>query len=160
VTMVAAIANGGTLYRPWMVKRVESWGGEVVAAYGPEVVRKVNVNPRVLELLRQGMLRVVEEGTGRSARMSGVQVAGKTGTAQIVKRKVGNAGTTKTKDHAWFVAFAPYTDPEIAIVVIAENAGFGSVAAAPVARAVLEAAYSPTRGKTAVAQGPGLGAQD
>lgn len=158
VTMVAAIANGGTLYRPWMVKRVESWGGEVVAAYGPEVVRKVNVNPRVLELLRQGMLRVVEEGTGRSARISGVQVAGKTGTAQVVKRQVGNAGMTK--DHAWFVAFAPYTDPEIAIVVIAENAGFGSVAAAPVARAVLEAAYSPTRGKTAVAQGPGLGAQE
>jgi len=152
VTMVAAIANGGTLHRPWMVKRVESWGGEVVAAYGPEPVRKVNLKPEVLELLRQGMLRVVDEGTGRAARVRGVQVAGKTGTAQVVRKEAGISG--QTKDHGWFVAFAPYTDPEIAIVVIAEHAGFGGVAAAPVARAVLEAAFAPSRGRETVAQGP------
>jgi len=153
VTMVAAIANGGTLHRPWMVKRVESWGGEVVTAYGPEPVRKVNLRPEVLELLREGMLRVVEEGTGRAARVRGVQVAGKTGTAQVVRKEAGISG--QTKDHGWFVAFAPYTDPEIAIVVIAENAGFGGVVAAPVARAVLEAAFPPPRGRETVAQGPG-----
>ncbi len=158
VRMVAAIANGGTLYRPWVVKRVESWRGEVVAAYGPEVVRKVTLRPRVLELLREGMLRVVEEGTGRSARIPGVQVAGKTGTAQVVRKDAGTSG--KTKDHAWFVAFAPYTDPEIAIVVIAENAGLGSVGALPVARAVLEAAFSSSRKSTTVAQGAGPGAPD
>jgi penicillin-binding protein 2 len=152
VTMVAAIANGGTLHRPWMVKRVESWGGEVVAAYGPEPVRKVNLRPEVLELLRQGMLRVVDEGTGRAARVRGIQVAGKTGTAQVVRKEAGISG--QTKDHAWFVAFAPYTDPEIAIVVIAEHAGFGGVVAAPVARAVLEAAFAPSRGRETVAQGP------
>ena len=152
VTMVAAIANGGTLHRPWMVKRVESWGGEVVAAYGPEPVRKVNLRPEVLELLRQGMLRVVDEGTGRAARVRGVQVAGKTGTAQVVRKEARISG--QTKDHGWFVAFAPYTDPEIAIVVIAENAGFGGVVAAPVARAVLEAAFAPSRGRETVAQGP------
>jgi len=152
VTMVAAIANGGTLHRPWMVKRVESWGGEVVAAYGPEPVRKVNLRPEVLELLRQGMLRVVDEGTGRAARVRGVQVAGKTGTAQVVRKEAGISG--QTRDHGWFVAFAPYTDPEIAIVVIAEHAGFGGVAAAPVARAVLEAAFAPSRGRETVAQGP------
>lgn len=152
LTMVAAIANGGTLYRPWMVKRVESWGGEVVAAYGPEVVRKVNLDPRTLELLRRGMLRVVEEGTGKSARIPGIKVAGKTGTAQVVKKE--SPVSPRTKDHGWFVAFAPYADPKIAIVVIAENAGFGSVAAAPVARAVLEAAFSAPREETEVAQGP------
>ncbi|MFQ5847112.1 MAG: penicillin-binding protein 2 [Candidatus Methylomirabilales bacterium] len=158
LNMVAAIANGGTLYRPWMVKRVESWGGEVVASYGPEVVRRVNLSPRVLELLRQGMLRVVEEGTGRSARIPGIRVAGKTGTAQVVKKKAGTS--EETKDHAWFVAFAPYADPEIAVVVIAENAGFGSKAAAPVARAVLEAALSPLREATTVARGPGPRVQE
>ncbi|MGH7371334.1 MAG: penicillin-binding protein 2 [Candidatus Methylomirabilales bacterium] len=153
VTMVAAIANGGTLHRPWMVKRVESWGGEVVAAYGPEPVRRVNLSPQVLELLRQGMLGVVEDGTGKAARVRGVQVAGKTGTAQVVRKEARISG--QTKDHGWFVAFAPYTDPEIAIVVIAENAGFGGVVAAPVARAVLEAALTPPRGRETVAQGPG-----
>ncbi len=153
VTMVAAIANGGTLHRPWMVKRVESWGGEVVAAYGPEPVRRVNLSPQVLELLRQGMLGVVEDGTGKAARVRGVQVAGKTGTAQVVRKEARISG--QTKDHGWFVAFAPYTDPEIAIVVIAENAGFGGVVAAPVARAVLEAALAPPQGRETVAQGPG-----
>lgn len=165
LTAVAAIANGGTLYRPWVVKRVESWRGEVVATYGPEVVRKVNLDPGILELLRWGMLRVVEEGTGRSARILGVSVAGKTGTAQVVKKekkddkdKKEAPASGEIKDHGWFVAFAPYEDPEIAIVVIAENAGFGSVAAAPVARAVLEAAFSPLREGTTVAEGhpPGV----
>lgn len=151
VAMVSAIANGGTLYRPWAVKRVESWGGEVVATYGPESVRKVNLSPRVLNLLRQGMLAVVEEGTGKVARIPGVQVAGKTGTAQVVKKEAHGPG--KTEDHAWFVAFGPYEDPEIAVVVIAENAGKGSSAAGPVARAVLEAAFSPLLEKATVAQG-------
>ncbi|HET7854500.1 MAG TPA: penicillin-binding protein 2 [Candidatus Methylomirabilis sp.] len=153
VTMVAAIANGGTLHRPWMVKRVESWGGQVVAAYGPEPVRKVNLKPETLELVRRGMLGVVEDGTGKAARVSGVQVAGKTGTAQVVRKEAGKSG--ETKDHGWFVAFAPYTNPEIAIVVIAEHAGFGGVVAAPVAQAILEAAFAPPRGQETVAQGPG-----
>lgn len=157
-TMVAAIANGGTLYRPWMVKRVESWRGEVVAAYGPEVVRKVPLRPRTLELLREGMLRVVEEGTGKSVRIAGIQVAGKTGTAQVVRKDAGSS--EEIKDHAWFVAFAPYADPEIAIAVVAENAGLGSVGAGPVVRAILEAAFSSPRKETTVAQGPGPGAPD
>ncbi|MFQ5989841.1 MAG: penicillin-binding protein 2 [Candidatus Methylomirabilales bacterium] len=152
VTMVSAIANGGTIYRPWAVKRVESWGGKVVTAYGPEPVRKVKVSPRVLELVRQGMLKVVEEGTGRVARIRGIKVAGKTGTAQVVKKEAHGPGMTE--DHAWFVAFAPYEDPEIAVVVVAENAGKGSSAAGPVARAVLEAAFSPLEEKTKVAHGP------
>jgi penicillin-binding protein 2 len=150
-TMVAAIANGGTLYRPWVVKRVESWGGEVVAAYEPEVVRTVDLSPRVLKLLREGMLRAVEEGTGKSARIPGVQVAGKTGTAQVVKKDT--PASKDINDHGWFLAFAPYKDPQIVVVVVAENAGFGSVAALPVARAILETAFPPREGST-VAQGP------
>lgn len=155
--MVAAIANGGTLYRPWVVKRVESWGGEVVANYGPEVVRTVNLSPRVIELLRQGMLRVVEEGTGRSVYIPGVRVAGKTGTAQVVKKD--NPASKDIKDHGWFLAFAPYEDPQIVVVVVAENAGFGGVAAAPVARAILEAAFPSREGSTVAQGGNSLGVQ-
>ena len=149
--MLFRSANGGTLYRPWVVKRVESWGGEVVADYGPEVVRRVNLSPRVLKLLREGMLRVVEEGTGKSAHIPGLQVAGKTGTAQVVKKD--NPASKDIKDHGWFLAFAPYEDPQIVVVVVAENAGFGSVAALPVARAILEAAF-PSREGSTVAQAP------
>ena len=152
LTMVGAIANGGTLYRPWLVKRAESWGGEVVAAYGPEVIRKVNLSPETLALLRQGMLLAVEEGTGKTARIPGIRVAGKTGTAQVVKKEGGTG--QHLKDHGWFVAFAPYEDPQIAIVVIAENAGFGSVAAAPVAKAILQARFPQPVGGTTVAEGP------
>ena len=154
-TMVSAIANGGTLYRPWAVKQVESWSGEVVATYGPEPVRKVQVSPGVLKLVRQGMLRAVEEGTGKVVRIRGIQVAGKTGTAQVVKKKAHGPG--RTEDHAWFVAFAPYENPEIAIVVIAENAGKGSAAAGPVVRDILEAAFPLSPEKATVAQGPSPG---
>ena len=165
LTMVSAVANGGKIYRPWLVKRVESWGGEIVTAYGPKLVRKVSVHPGILEMVRQGMLGVVEGGTGRSARISGVLVAGKTGTAQVVK-KDKSEGEKKTsnseeiKDHGWFVAFAPFVNPELAIVVIAENAGFGSVAAAPVARAILEAHFLPPQEEATVAQGPPAGETD
>lgn len=140
LTMVSAIANGGTLYRPWVVRRVESWQGDVVEAFGPEVIRRVQVRSETLEAIRRGMLTVVAEGTGKGASLKGIAVAGKTGTSQVVKK--GTQGTEALKDHGWFVAFAPYEDPRIAIVVIAENAGFGSVAALPVARAVLEAALA------------------
>ena len=75
---------------------------------------------------------------------------------RLKARRSATAGVSgQTKDHGWFVAFAPYTDPEIAIVVIAEHAGFGGVAAAPVARAVLEAAFAHPREQEKVAQGPG-----
>jgi peptidoglycan glycosyltransferase len=74
------------------------------------------------------MEKVVEEGTGRAARISGVRVAGKTGTAEVGK------GTP----HAWFVGFAPADDPEIVVAVIVENAGTGGRVAAPIAREVMK----------------------
>ncbi|MBI3003038.1 MAG: penicillin-binding protein 2, partial [candidate division NC10 bacterium] len=142
LTMVSAIANGGTLYKPWVVRRVESWQGEVVEEYGPEVLRRARVRPETLRVLREGMWGVVndEKGTGQRARIPWVEVAGKTGTAQVVRKQAGQ-DRRGLKDHAWFVAYAPAANPEIAVVVLAEHSGFGSAAAAPVARAVLEAAF-------------------
>lgn len=142
LTMVSAIANGGTLYKPWVVQRVESWQGEVVEEYGPEVVRRARVRPETLRILREGMGGVVndEKGTGQRARIPWVEVAGKTATAQVVRKQAAQ-DRRGLKDHAWFVAYAPAASPEIAVVVLAEHSGFGSAAAAPVARAVLEAAF-------------------
>ena len=148
--MVAAIANGGILYRPWILKRVESLRGEIVEQYEPEIVRRVNIRPETLEVIRQGMLAVVNEGTGGRSRIPGLTVAGKTGTAQVVRKEEAKR-RKDLKDHGWFAAFAPFENPQVAVVVLAENAGFGGQMAAPVAKAILEAAFrqGPARGAAA-----------
>jgi penicillin-binding protein 2 len=140
--MVAAIANGGILYRPWILKRVEALGGEVIEKYEPEIIRRVNIRPENLEVVRQGMLAVVNEGTGGRSRIPGLAVAGKTGTAQVVRKEEAKR-RKDLKDHGWFVAFAPFENPQLAVVVLAENAGFGGQMAAPVAKAIFEAAFRP-----------------
>jgi penicillin-binding protein 2 len=141
--MVSAIANGGTIYRPWVVRRVETLDRETIEEYGPEMVRKVDLDASHLALVRQGMQAVVSEGTGGRARIPGLAVAGKTGTAQVVRK--GGPMKGDHRDHAWFVAFAPVDDPQIAVVVLVEHAGFGGAVAAPIARSVLEAWSNPGR---------------
>jgi penicillin-binding protein 2 len=83
------------------------------------------------------MQAVVSDGTGGRARIPGLAVAGKTGTAQVVRK--GGPLRGDHRDHAWFVAFASTTDPQIAVVVLVEHAGFGGAVAAPIAKNVLEA---------------------
>jgi penicillin-binding protein 2 len=140
--MVSAIANGGTIYRPWVVEKVVSLAGEVLEEYEPQAVRHVPVKPETLTFVRQAMLSVVEAGTGAKAKVPGVLIAGKTGTAQVVK-KGDEKGHATLKDHGWFVSFAPVDNPRIAVVVLVENGGFGGQVAAPVAKAVYEAAFGP-----------------
>ena len=140
--MVSAIANGGTIYRPWVAKKVVSLAGEVLEEYEPEAVRQVPVKPETLAFIRQAMLAVVESGTGAKAKVPGILIAGKTGTAQVVK-KGEEKGHATLKDHGWFVSFAPVDNPRIAVVVLVENGGFGGQVAAPVAKAVYEAAFGP-----------------
>jgi cell division protein FtsI/penicillin-binding protein 2 len=83
---------------------------------------------------------VVQGGTGGRARVPGVAVAGKTGTAQVARKEEAKH-RQDLKDHAWFVAFAPFENPQIALVVLVEHGGFGGQVAAPVAKAILEAAF-------------------
>jgi penicillin-binding protein 2 len=140
--MVSAIANGGTIYRPWVVKKVVSLAGDVLEEYEPEAVRQVSVKPETLAFVRRAMLSVVENGTGAKAKVPGILIAGKTGTAQVVK-KGEEKGHATLKDHGWFVSFAPVDNPRIAVVVLVENGGFGGQVAAPVAKTVYEAAFGP-----------------
>ncbi|MBI3989839.1 MAG: penicillin-binding protein 2 [candidate division NC10 bacterium] len=145
LSLVSGIANGGTIYRPAFVKQIVSLEGEVVEEFSSQVLRKANVNPEVLAIIRRGMWGVVNEGgTGGLAKLPRVEVAGKTGTAQVVRKMKG--APKDLKDHAWFVAFAPYGDPTIALVVNVEHGGMGGQVAAPIGRAILEAAFK--------AQGP------
>jgi len=147
----AALANGGRLYVPKVVERVESARGKVVLAQPPELRRTVPLSPAVLDLIRQGMWRVVNApgGTGHSlVRSDLVEIAGKTGTAQVhSKRKKedpsAQPGDWDTdRDHAWFAGWAPAAHPEIALAVLVEHGGMGGKAAGPVARAIIEGYFT------------------
>lgn len=153
--VTAAIANGGRLYEPQLVEKVESPAGEVIYQPGPALKSQMNISPSTLAQVRKGLSGVVNEdrGTGRGALIPGLEVAGKTGTAQVVtlekeKRDKEKRGKTSYhyENHAWFVAFAPVEDPEIAVAVIVEHGGGGGAVAAPLARRII-AAYFPEKVK-------------
>lgn len=126
----AAIANGGTLYKPRMVKTILGAGNEVSQDLVPVVDRSSVVDGSILTVVREGMRQTVVSGSARSFNVLPVEVAAKTGTAQTSK--------SKDKTHSWFTAFAPYAAPEIAISVIVEGGGEGFAVAAPVARNIIE----------------------
>lgn len=140
----AALANGGTLYRPRLVRRVESAEGELVRQFLPEKIRDLDVKPAHLWAVMDGIVSVVEEpgGTAYIRRLEDVRVAGKTGTAQVAalgeKRLKESEMAWAARDHAWFAAVAPAEEPEIAVVVLNEHGGHGSSAAAPVAMAIIQ----------------------
>jgi penicillin-binding protein 2 len=140
--MVSAIANGGTIYRPWVVKKIVSLSGETLEEYEPEAIRQIPVKPETLAFVRHAMLGVVDGGTGARSRVPGLPIAGKTGTAQVVKKSEAK-GQPALKDHAWFVSFAPVDNPQIAVVVLVEHGGFGGFVAAPIAKQIYEAALGP-----------------
>jgi penicillin-binding protein 2 len=140
----AAIANGGRVVRPRLVLRLESREGEVVEASEPEVVGTTPVDAEHIARVRRALAGVVQEprGTGGRARVPGVEVAGKTGTAQVVKLEHTehldeHEIPIRNRDHAWFVAFAPAEDAEIVVSVIVEHGGHGGSAAGPLAQRVL-----------------------
>lgn len=158
--LYATIANGGHLYRPQIVQRVESPDGQVLQEFGPRLVRDVEMTPEQRATLIAGLIGVVNEpgGTGFRARLPDVLVAGKTGTAQVAR--IG-AVRVKTKDlsywlrdHAWFASFAPADDPEIVVVVLNEHSGFGGAEAAPTAAAVIKK-YFELKRTDGQAFGPG-----
>jgi penicillin-binding protein 2 len=143
-SMVATVANEGTVYRPHLVKRVIDPDGKVLREIAPEVIKTVNDTPAQFRLVKEGLLAVVNEpgGTGGAARLYEVKVAGKTGTSQVVKlRDSRGAVPYEHRDHALFVAFAPYEKPEVAVAVVIEHGEHGGAAAAPIAGRILRAYF-------------------
>lgn len=143
--MAAAVANGGTLFKPQFVKELDSLDGSVVKTFPPVIESQVHIDPQVLQDVRSGMAGVVNQpdGTAHAAKMDNVIVAGKTGTAQVVKEAQGqrtkeNALPEQYRDHGWFMAFAPLDHPQIAIACIIEHSGHGGSSAAPVVKAVMQ----------------------
>ena len=148
-----AIATG-VVREPRLVRRTETWNGELVAEFPPSEGQAVDVAPAVLERLRRALTAVVMDphGTGARARVPGIAVAGKTGTTQVVsldlvKDMEESEIPIQYRDHAIFAAFAPAEAPEIAVAVLIEHAGKGGgAAAAPVAQRVLATYFEKNRG--------------
>lgn len=146
----AAIANGGVVYRPAFVQHAIDQDGIVVHRQAPEVLTRLNVAETNLSIVRNAMREVVNgvRGTGRAARLPDIEVAGKTGTAQVVGGVLDQNESVPRhhRDHAWFIAYAPADRPEIAVACLIEHAGKGGGAvAAPVVRQVLEAYFEKSR---------------
>jgi len=141
----AAVANGGTLFRPRVASTIKDVHGQVVAELEPEIIGGIPAGQNTLDLVRKGMVDVIQgdRGTARSIRIKQIQMAGKTGTAQVFSRKTGEKFDSENQvrtlqDHAWFVCYAPAQNPVIALSVIIEHGEHGSSAAAPVAGTLVE----------------------
>src|SRR4029450_13164756 len=142
--MMAAVANGGKLFRPYLVSKVESVDGATVREYGPELIRTIDLKPDTLKRGSGGLADGFSGrgGTGGAARSPFITVAGKTGTAQVIEMKGAYLKSEQlsyfNRDHAWFVAYAPVDNPQVAIAVLVEHGGHGGDAAAPMAKKVFE----------------------
>jgi penicillin-binding protein 2 len=135
---MSAVANGGVLWKPRLVQRIERPDKGVVWGDGGSVNGHVELSPMVWAFLRQALWAVVNDnGTGVAARLPGLDIAGKTGTAQTI----ANSKSSKGQDHAWFAAFAPVKDPEVVVVVLVERGGHGGEAAAPIARQIFSTIF-------------------
>lgn len=162
----ATIVNGGTLYRPQVVREIRDARGGVVQRFEPEVVSQLNIDPADLNVVRESLSHVTEPGgtaaglkwrrslpdMARWVRESGVVIGGKTGTAQVVKlsKNIAHIDPDEVdymqRDHAWFVGFAPAHDPEVVVVTMTEHGGFGGTMSAPVTAQVLQTWFEQVRG--------------
>ncbi|MGF1464538.1 MAG: penicillin-binding protein 2 [Sandaracinaceae bacterium] len=145
----AAIANGGRLHVPQLIERVAGPDGALLGAFAPQVRRRVALDPEHLELVREGLVGVVNASNGTAHEAledldaeAPVTMAGKTGTAQVSRRvrrgeTAGRAAYLR-RAHAWFAGFAPADAPEVAIVVLVEHGGPGGRYAAPIAIRILQ----------------------
>jgi penicillin-binding protein 2 len=147
--MMAAIASGGLVYQPHVVKKIEHVnpdGRIEVRAVQPQVLHQVKLSQDALQTVRLGLWKVVNEegGTGGNARLPGLDVSGKTGTVQVIAQH----GWVKTeglpfrdKDHAWFASFAPRDNPQMVVVVFVEHGGHGGVDSAPLAKLLYQSRF-------------------
>jgi len=150
----AALANGGTLFVPQVVERVESNDGRPIVAYQPKVARDIKIPTDALEIWKRGMWKVTNEAGGTAydhGYSDFVPIMGKTGTAEIRTRHRKEdeerdvAGYHPSRSHAWFAGWAPAEDPEIVVIVFVEHGGSGGRIAWPIAKQITEAYFSSAK---------------
>lgn len=142
----AAIGNGGNIWKPYIVKYIENPDGRILKEFQPEMIGHATISKSTLDIVRKGLTAVVHEpgGTTFGHKIPGVDVAGKTGTTQVIRLSADKIKTKcesmpfNVRDNGLFAAFAPPEDPIIAVAVVAEHACHGASGAAPVALAVIK----------------------
>lgn len=141
-----AIANGGTLYQPTLVREILDPGGNVIRGFEPAVIRQLPIAPENIAIVQEGMRQAVllEDGTANFSDLPYTTVAGKTGTAEYcddeaAARELCEPGNWPA--HAWYMAYAPYVNPEISVIAFVYNGGEGALVAGPVVVDVLEAYF-------------------
>lgn len=129
----AAIANGGTLNKPHLLEKVVNQAGDTVYEPKPELLIKQTVSDANIKIVQEGMREEVAgaHGTGKALQSLPISAAGKTGTSQF-------DGSDPSRTHAWFTAYAPYENPQIAIVVLVEAGGEGNAVAVPIVKDALK----------------------
>lgn len=131
LSWTATIANGGKIWKPFIADRVENQAGKQLKKFEPELLGELDMDPKNVQIVKQGMRQVTTEGTAKSLQQLPISSGGKTGTAQFDAKNL-------SRTHAWFTAFAPYENPEIAIVVLIEDGGEGGTNSVPVVRETLD----------------------
>ena len=141
-TVAAALANGGKLVRPRLLIGTRAPGAADFTRAPPEPPRDLGWPSAHLAPVREGMRRAVmaENGTARRARAAGVEMAGKTGTAEF-------GPPTARRHRGWFISFAPYDRPRYALAIVVDEAISGGLTAAPLAREVWEALFAAPGGE-------------
>lgn len=135
-TVAATIANDGVMMRPYLVQQVTNSKGTVLKTIDPKSSGQI-INKGTASTMKELMRSVVTSGSGKAAEVKGMEVCGKTGTADYAESITG-----EKKPHAWFIGFAPYNNPRIAVAVLIEEGGTGGGKAAPIAASVISAAAS------------------
>ncbi len=144
VTAYSAIANGGNLYRPYLLKKIVSQKGTVLKEMKPELIKHINIKKSYLRAVKKGLCDVVNKnyGTAVNGRINGITFCGKTGTAQIISKIYSIYDIKKIprkyRDNAWFVGFAPLKNPKIAVLVLDMHAKFLGANAAVIAKKIVE----------------------
>lgn len=150
VLLAAMVANGGKKLDLHFVNGAYDVSGEVTYKWSlPPNLGKVEIDPRIIEIVRKAMVGVVAEPGGTAHRLSlyKATMGGKTGTAQVIQLDGDAVCITEIcRDHAWFIGFSPAEDPEIAAAVVVEHGGFGASAAAPIVGAILQRYYDIEHG--------------
>ncbi len=150
--MLSSVVSPDRRFRPHIIKGIRERGSLEVKEFTPEAIDRLNVSPQALEVIKEALKGVVNEphGTAARSRSAFFKMAGKTGTAQVVgdKHTKGIGAIPKEwQDHAWFIAYAPADDPEIAVAVLVEHGGHGGSAAAPIAKRIIERYLKVDEGK-------------
>jgi penicillin-binding protein 2 len=145
LVLTSAVANGGIIYKPQILERIETANGDMLFKNQKQAVGELPVSKKNLEIVQKGLWEVVNSnrGTAKMAKLKNEYMSGKTGTAQVVGRKKNenlkeSEKARHFKDHAWFVAYAPSENPKIAMAIIVEHGEHGSSAAAPIAKQLIE----------------------